>query len=147
MKKTNFTKVLSLLLCFVLIAVTALLATGCGADKNQTPSDPSTADTSSVVLGEGEKTFAFAVTHLDGTKATFDIRTDKATVGEALSELGLIDGEQGDYGLYVKTVDNETVDYDKDGKYWAFYVNGEMAMQGVDSTEIEIDAVYEFKAE
>ncbi len=157
MKKTNFTKVLSLLLCFVLIAVIALLATGCGVDKPQTPSEPSTtestaavsdeAEATPVVLGEGKTTFVFAVTHLDGTKTTFDIRTDKTTVGEALSELGVIDGEQGDYGLYVKTVDNETLDYDKDGKYWAFYVNGEMAMQGVDMTEIAADTVYEFKAE
>ena len=77
----------------------------------------------------------------------FEIHTDKKIVGEALLELNLIDGEQGDYGLYVKTVNGITVDFDKDGKYWAFYVGGEYAMSGVDSTEITAGSTYAFKVE
>ena len=37
--------------------------------------------------------------------------------------------------------------YDKDGKYWAFYVDGEYAATGVDSTDITAGATYTFKAE
>ena len=40
-----------------------------------------------------------------------------------------------------------TVDYDQDGKYWAFYVDGEYAATGVDSTDITAGATYTFKAE
>ena len=39
------------------------------------------------------------------------------------------------------------IDYDKDGKYWAFYVNGAYATKGVDSTDIEAGATYSFKVE
>ena len=61
--------------------------------------------------------------------------------------LGLIAGEDSEYGLYVKTVNGVTVDYDQDGKYWAFYVDGEYAATGVDSTDITTGATYTFKAE
>ena len=75
------------------------------------------------------------------------IKTDKETVGEALLENGLIAGEDGQYGLYVKTVNGITLDYDKDGKYWAFYEENTYANQGVDSTPIKEGGVYTFKPE
>lgn len=40
-----------------------------------------------------------------------------------------------------------TLDYDADGAYWAFYINGEYASTGVDSTNIEAGATYTLKAE
>ena len=55
-------------------------------------------------------------------------------MGDALTELGLIEGEDSEYGLYVKTVNGITADYDTDGHYWAFYVDGEYAQTGVDAT-------------
>ena len=66
-------------------------------------------------------------------------------MGDALLELGLIEGEEGAYGLYVKKVNGITADYDTDQTYWAFYINGEMAMTGVDATDIEAGSVYSFK--
>ncbi|MBQ2923597.1 MAG: DUF4430 domain-containing protein, partial [Tyzzerella sp.] len=51
------------------------------------------------------------------------------------------------YGLYVKTVNGTTLDYDKDGMYWSFYINGDYAMTGVDVTEIKAGEKYSFKAE
>ena len=68
-------------------------------------------------------------------------------MGEALLELKLIAGDESTYGLYVKTVDGETLDYEKDGKYWAFYIDGAYAASGVDSTKITSGATYSFKAE
>ena len=56
-------------------------------------------------------------------------------------------GEKFSALLYVKTVNGITLDYDKDKMYWAFYINGEYAMTGVDSTPIEEGAVYAFKPE
>ena len=74
-------------------------------------------------------------------------RLPAAQVGAALLKLGVIAGEDSDYGLYVKTVNGETADYDKDGAYWAFYVNGEYAMTGVDYTAPEAGTTYGFHVE
>ena len=98
-------------------------------------------------LGEGENNFVFTVVDADGTQTVFNISTNKKTVGEALKEHKLIDGEEGQFGLYVKTVNSVTYDYNKDGKYWAFYVNGEYASAGVDKTKIKKGDSYMFKAE
>jgi len=96
---------------------------------------------------EESKSFTFTVVHADGTEKEFEITTTKSKVGEALVDEGLISGEDGQYGLYVKTVDGETLDFDIDGKYWAFYIDGEYAMTGVDMTDIEDGKTYTFKAE
>lgn len=130
MKMTSMRKCLSMILCVVLIAAMALGITGCGT-----------------AAGGQEISFAFVAVDLEGTETTFDITTDKATVGEALQEEGLIEGEEGDYGLYVKTVNGITLDWDKDQKYWAFYIDGEYATTGVDSTEVKDGSVYMFKPE
>ena len=99
------------------------------------------------VLGTGSTEFSLTVVNQDGGETQFEIHTDKETVGEALLELELIDGEEGEYGLYVKTVNGITADYDKDGTYWAFYINGEYASTGVDSTKITEGESYSFKVE
>ncbi|MBQ2119193.1 MAG: DUF4430 domain-containing protein, partial [Clostridia bacterium] len=46
------------------------------------------------------------------------------------------------YGLYVKKVNGITADYDTDKAYWAFYLNGEYASTGVDSTDIDENVKY-----
>ena len=98
-------------------------------------------------LGEGRTEFLFNVVDVNGKTAEFLVKTDKKTVGEALSEQGLISGEDGIYGLYVKVVNGIRLEYEKDGKYWAFYINGEYATSGVDKTEIVEGNIYTFKAE
>lgn len=130
----------------VLIAVTALFASGCNTTTPPTE-ETSTVETPEIqatVLGEGENSFSFTVTDGKGNKTAFEIHTDKTLVGEALQELGLIEGEEGPYGLYVKKVHGITADYDTTGTYWAFYINGEMAMSGVDTTQIIPDTEYSF---
>lgn len=105
------------------------------------------AQTDATVLGEGQTVFTFNVTDADGNETNFEIHTDKETVGDALLELNLIAGEDSEYGLYVKTVNGITADYDKDQTYWAFYVNGEYAQTGVDSTNVTAGDTYSFKVE
>ena len=151
MKKTNVTKALSLILCTVLIAAMALVMTGCSDNKNQ--ENPQTSAPAiqpggaAPVLGEGENVFIFSVFDQDGKETAYEIHTDKTIVGEALQELGLLEGEEGAYGLYVTVVNGIRADYDKDGVYWAFYIDGEYAMSGVDVTEIEAGRSYAFKVE
>ena len=86
-------------------------------------------------LGQGETTFTVVV-EIDNQSVNFTINTNKSTVGEALLELNLIEGEEGAYGLYVKKVNGVLADYDVDATYWAFYINGDYAMSGVDTTEV-----------
>ncbi len=93
-------------------------------------------------FGSGAKTVTVTVKVEEHT-VTFTINTDKSTLGDALLEHGLIAGEQGDYGLYVKTVNGITADYDADQSYWGFYQNGEYMMTGVDGTEISGGESYE----
>ena len=78
---------------------------------------------------------------------SFTVKTDKDIVGEALQELGVLEGEEGPYGLYVKVVNGITAIYEEDGSYWAFYENGEYGLTGVDMTDIEAGASYELRAE
>ncbi len=153
MKKTNFKQKLSVILSFVLIAVIALTMFGC-TGNNKRDVDIKDAPVQSfeatpTVIGEGEVQISFSVTHKDGTTKDFTVNTSKdtATVGEALQKEGLIAGDDGDYGLYVKTVDGETLDYNTDGMYWAFYENGSYGAKGVDQTSIDTTVKYEFKAE
>ena len=146
-QKTQMKKLLSLILCMVLIAAMALFAAGC-SDKT-TPAEEAAALSfeSGSVLGEGETSFTFTVTDMDGNESTFEIKTDKTTVGEALLDVGIIAGEDGDYGLYVKSVNGISADFDADGTYWAFYIDGEYAMSGVDTTDVEPGVAYSFKVE
>ena len=151
MKQTRLNPVLSCVLCTVLIAAMALTAMGCSGSEPHSPPDVSTeayspADTPHA-LGEGEVTFPLCVTHLDGTQVNFDISTDQPTVGAALVEVGLITGEDGPYGLMVTEVNGERRVYDEDKTYWGFYIDGQYATSGVDTTEITPDWTYELRAE
>ena len=92
-------------------------------------------------LGEGATTLTVQVKAEDH-QITFTIHTDKTTVGEAMQEHNLLEGEVGDYGLYVKKVNGILADYDVDQYYWAFYIGEEYAMTGVDSTNIEEGVTY-----
>lgn len=152
MKKTVFSKILSFILCLVLVAAIALTVVGCNGNDSAdlSSSQPNSSDASSAeekVLGEGATQISVNITFKDGSEKFYTVKTDKTTVGEALQEVKLIKGTVGDYGLMIETVDGETVTYENDKKYWAFYVNGEYAMTGVDSTKIESGATYGFKVE
>lgn len=135
MKNVMKSKFVLSVLSLVLIVAMALTFSACGNDSNTNTGD-----------AKVEKTFVFKVVDLDGSEKSFDIKTDATTVGEALVAEKLISGEQGDYGLMVDTVNGIKYDYNADGAYWAFYVNGEYAMSGVDTTEIDETAVYSFVA-
>lgn len=149
MKKTSKLKhVLSALLCLMLIAATALTFTACNNTPDTAISSAVVPDSgSATVIGEGNTEFAFTVVNADKSVKNYTVKTDSKYVGEALVDLKLIEGEDSDYGLYVKTVDGTTLDFNTDGMYWAFYVNDKYANTGVDKTEITDGESYSFKAE
>lgn len=149
MKINSFRKNLSVVLCVAVVLAITLFTIGCTDNNiNETTSAETTASSASEnpgVIGQGGKMFFLTVQDKEGSEAEWEIHTDEETVGEALLSEGIIEGEDGPYGLYVKTVNGITLDYDKDGLYWAFYENGEYSLTGVDQTEITEGQTYEFR--
>ncbi len=97
---------------------------------------------------EGTKTFTFEVYGEDGALSlSKEITTEALYVGEALLAEGLIEGDEGQFGLYVKKVNGIFAEYETTGTYWAFYIDGAYAPSGVDTTPITDGAVYAMKAE
>ena len=139
MKMSSLKKLLAIIGCMVLIAALALGMTGCGS-KEEAAAPAATGEVKE--LGQGATVFDFTVEDLDGTKYLFKVHTDETTVGAALLGVGLLKGEEGPYGLYVQEVNGIRAVYEEDGSYWAFYVNGEYGMTGVDQTDIEADTAY-----
>ena len=116
---------LTLALIFVLSSVIALVSCSNDDDKNGDGAPTSTITITLEVVGP------------DGSSKEHKVSTDSSkNLGQALMDAGLIEGEEGAYGLYVKVVDGITADYDVDQSWWGLYKDGEMLMTGVDSTPI-----------
>ena len=131
-----------LIAAFIAIAMIFMLG-ACGETQKDiiTTTEPISAET------QDGNTFTFEVVDATGNKTQLPVMTDVKILGDALQNLGYIKGEQGPYGLYIKEVNGITADYDVDGTYWAFYVNDELSMKGVDQTEIVDGAIYSFRVE
>lgn len=123
----------SLLRLFSLVAVLAMVAVMCFSLASCEKNEPETPKDS-----EGAKiTIQVTVVHGDGTSKVFDIETvEGATLRSALDSVDLVQGDEGPFGLYVKTVDGERADYDRDGAYWSFEQNGAVMMEGIDSVKV-----------
>ena len=145
MNKTKFSNVVLRLVCLLLIAAISFSIVGC--QNKQNTETPNTETTDVTTLGEGALSFNFNVVDGEGNVTKFVINTDKTVVGDALVELELIEGDESEFGLYVKKVNGITADYDTDGTYWAFYENGAYASKGVDQTTVVTGTTYEFKVE
>ena len=142
MKNVMKSKVVLSILALMLIVAMAFSFSACGNND----SDTNTTTTQASGEAKKELSFVFKVVDLDGSEKSFDIKTDAKTVGEALVAEKLISGTAGDYGLMVDTVNGIKYDYTADGAYWAFYINGEMAMSGVDTTDVVEGTTYSFVA-
>ena len=84
----------------------------------------------------GGKEFTVTVIHKDGTQKEFSYASDEEYLGAVLLSEGLIEGEQGPYGLMISTVDGEIADWNVDQGYWAVFIGEEYATTGVDTTPI-----------
>lgn len=139
MKRTKnlLTLLLVLALAFSLVACNKIDAEGLWKDATYRRD---------MSFGKGAATFTLDVVVAEQS-VRFTVSTDKETVGAALLEHDLIEGEMGAYGLYVKKVNGITADYDVDASYWGFYIDGEYAMSGVDTTPVTDGGAYELRYE
>lgn len=87
----------------------------------------------------GSKSVTIDVVNKAAEKETYQVNTDAECLRQAMEEAeGLtFSGTESDFGMMVETVNDETADYSKDKAYWAFYVNGEYCMYGIDSQPVE----------
>lgn len=158
--KKSIKLLLSALLCLSML----ICMIGCNADKNADSSSEipnldskaiSSIDeiektgvwadaeyTTDTTLGEGTKVVQVEVSAEDKS-ITFTLNTDKENLGDALMEHKLLEGEESEYGLYIKKVIGIRADYDLDGAYWAISKDGEYLMTGVDTTIIADGEHYE----
>lgn len=90
----------------------------------------------------GDKHVEIAVIHADGSSKDFSLDTDAETLRAALDELGIVEGDESEYGLYVTAVDGESADAAAQ-EWWCFTKGGEMLTTGVDSTMIQDGEHYE----
>ena len=136
MKRTL--RILSLSLAILLLAFTLIAckepATGLWANATYTED---------ATLGDGTHTLSITV-EMEEKSIVLTVKTDAATVKDALAAHDLIDGEQQSIGYMMSTLNGVRADWTLDGAYWAFYQNGEYMMTGIDSTPVTGDAAYEF---
>lgn len=78
----------------------------------------------------GSKTITVEVVHKDESKKTFTYTTEEEYLDKVLVGEGLVEDNQGEYGLFIQVVDGEKADYDVDGGYWCIERNGERATTG-----------------
>ena len=142
----HFNKSVLCLLLVLLLAAAAL--TGCAQTPASTEAPKTEAQTEArpqiqpEELGEGSTMIYLDVTDRDGGTSSYAIHTDAETVGEALAALDMIEGENGMYN----TVCEQTLDWETDHMYWAFYIDGEYAPTGLDQTPVTADAHYALTA-
>ena len=139
MKKRNLIlKVSSVVISLALIAAMAFCMTSCG--KTETVEDTSSPVSQAQTA---QKEFVFKVTDASGKTENYTLKTEKATLGEALLEAGIITEEEQKTGL-INTVNGVTLDWNTDQAYWALYVGENFAEKGVNETEIADGAEYSF---
>lgn len=85
----------------------------------------------------GAKTISVTVVHADGSEKQFQYHTDAEYLGPVLLAEGLVEGEDGPYGLTISAVDGEKADWNENQSYWALYVGEDYAVTGADSTPVK----------
>lgn len=93
---------------------------------------------------EGSKSIVIEVVDRDEGKIEYQLKTDAAYLREAMEEAeGLsFSGAESEYGMMVDTVNGVRADYEADGAYWSFCVNGEYCNYGIDTQPVEDGDVF-----
>ncbi len=128
--KSFLKKSISLLAAAILV-FTFFALTGC----SEKPVDDVSSSASAV-----QKSVTFKIVFEDKSEKTVELKTEKATLAEALVEAKIIEYENS--GLYT-TIDGVTADYSKDGAWWCVTKGGEMLNYGLNDIKIADGETYE----
>lgn len=90
-----------------------------------------------------DKTIAVSIVHGDGSEKSIEIKTNAEFLRGALEQEKLIEGDEGEYGLFITSVDGEVAD--SDNQEWWCINDGEgmMLNSSVDDTAISDGDSYE----
>lgn len=98
---------------------------------------------------EGQKDVTLVVVNKAGEETTYKVNTDAEYLIEVMEdakEQGLTyDGEDGDYGMMINTVNGEEAVFANDGAYWGFSVNGNYCEYGVSEQPVADGDEFEIK--
>lgn len=86
----------------------------------------------------GAKEITIEVINSADESTVYELNTDAEYLRQAMDEAeGLTyDGTESEYGIMISTVNGEVADYNVDGSYWSFYVNGEYCNYGIDTQPV-----------
>ncbi len=122
----------------VIVLVCLICLASCGEKVGKTGLWESATYLADVTLGDGEKTVSLDI-EADGQVITITLKTDKATLGEAMYEHGLINDAS-----FFNILNGIEASWENDQAYWAFYQGEDFMMVGVDEADISGEEHYRF---
>lgn len=95
----------------------------------------------------GSKSVTLEVIGQEEKSAKYQVRTDAEFLRQAMEEAEgfTFDGETGEYGFTLYTINGETHNWNEDGSYWAVYVNEEYANYGIDEQPVKDGDSFRFE--
>ena len=85
-----------------------------------------------------KKDITIEIVNSSKKSVVYDVTTEAEFLRGAMDDAEGLEysGDESQYGIMVKTVNGELADYDKNGAYWSFTVNGEYSNHGIDTQPI-----------
>ena len=144
MKRISQNKII---VSFALLLCMTLLLSACGSREVLPEVWEDATYTEDTTMGEGSKMVDVYVTAADKS-VKLTVKTDEEKLGAALLALGIIEGDMGEFGIYIKVVNGMTADYGVDASWWGFNKvlpdgTRETMMTGVDGVTISDGEAYE----
>ena len=98
---------------------------------------------------QGQKSVTIEVIDNTQSSTVYEVHTDAEYLRQAMEEAKGLEffGTESEYGLMVETINGVTPDYNVDGAYWSFYVNGAYCNYGIDSQPVEDGDAFVIKYE
>ena len=90
---------------------------------------------------KGDKSITVTVVHGDQTEKVFEYDTDEEYLGPVVTKDGLVEGEEGEFGLFITTVDGETADEAKQ-EWWCVTKGSEQVIEDGDAFELTLTVGY-----
>jgi len=91
---------------------------------------------------DGTKNITVTVVHGDGTQKDFTYTTEEENLGAVILAEGLVEGEMGEFGLYIHAVDGEAAVWENDQAYWSIYEGETPAVTGADGVKLTDGGLY-----
>ena len=90
---------------------------------------------------EGSKAVTLEVVNSKEESVVYEVQTDAEFLIEIMDEAKeqgfTYEGEEGQYGLMITSVNGESAVFETDGAYWGFFVNDEYCNYGVSEQPVE----------